>query len=283
MTDTRTAPPKAERRPRASIDPRIRARRIEVQRTEGRRRLHRLSLVGGAVAIVVGLVWLTTTPLLDVDAIRVQGADHTGQQAVLDALHIERGDALLTADISGASRSLLRLPWVATAKVRRSWPGTVAVSIVERRPVAAVAAKKGGWVLVDVGGRQLDVSREPAVELVRVAGLPLVPAPGVLAGPAYDGALALAAEIPTSLRASISSVWPKRDGSVDAIAVLPGGHQATVRLGTAEVSPKHANFIQADAGGSADDVAALIAEVQRRVRDAFGVELHPELRMIGFE
>jgi UDP-N-acetylmuramate dehydrogenase len=55
-----------------------------------------------------------------------------------------------------------------------------------------------------------------------------------------------------------------------------------LRVGTAEVSTKHANFIQADAGGSADDVAALIAEVQRRVHDAFGVKLHPELRMIGF-
>lgn len=56
-----------------------------------------------------------------------------------------------------------------------------------------------------------------------------------------------------------------------------------LRVGTAEVSAKHANFIQADAGGSADDVAALIREVQRRVLDAFGIELHPELRMVGFE
>lgn len=228
MTDTRTAPPA-----RAPIDPRIRARRVEVQRTEGRRRLHRLSRAGGAVAIIAGLVWLTTTPLLDVDTIRVDGADHTGTQAVLGALHIKRGDALLTADISGASRSVSRLPWVATAKVRRSWPGTVAVSVVERTPVAAVAAKRGGWVLVDAGGRQLDVSKEPAVELVRVAGLPLVPAPGVLAGPAYESALALAAEIPKALRGSIQSVWPKRDGNVDAIAVVPGGGEATVRFGTA--------------------------------------------------
>src|SRR5207302_1727306 len=29
-----------------------------------------------------------------------------------------------------------------------------------------------------------------------------------------------------------------------------------LRVGSAEVSPKHANFIQADAGGSADDVLA---------------------------
>lgn len=56
-----------------------------------------------------------------------------------------------------------------------------------------------------------------------------------------------------------------------------------LRVGTAEVSSKHANFIQADVGGSADDVEALIREVQRRVHDAFGIELHPELRMIGFD
>jgi UDP-N-acetylmuramate dehydrogenase len=55
-----------------------------------------------------------------------------------------------------------------------------------------------------------------------------------------------------------------------------------LRLGTAQVSPKHANFIQADAGGSADDVAALVGEVRRRVRAATGVELRPELRLVGF-
>ena len=55
------------------------------------------------------------------------------------------------------------------------------------------------------------------------------------------------------------------------------------RLGSAYVSPKHANFFQADDGGSADDVRSLIEEVQRRVEDATGIRLHPELRMIGFE
>jgi UDP-N-acetylmuramate dehydrogenase len=56
-----------------------------------------------------------------------------------------------------------------------------------------------------------------------------------------------------------------------------------LRIGTAEVSPKHANFIQADRDGSADDVRALIREVQRRVLAATGVELRTEVRMIGFD
>ena len=55
-----------------------------------------------------------------------------------------------------------------------------------------------------------------------------------------------------------------------------------LRIGSVHVSTKHANFFQADAGGSADDVFALMVEVARRVRDRFGIDLRPETRMVGF-
>jgi UDP-N-acetylmuramate dehydrogenase len=55
-----------------------------------------------------------------------------------------------------------------------------------------------------------------------------------------------------------------------------------LRLASAEVSDKHANFIQADAGGSADDVRRLIEVVRERVGADAGVELVPEVRMVGF-
>lgn len=55
------------------------------------------------------------------------------------------------------------------------------------------------------------------------------------------------------------------------------------RMGTAEVSGKHANFIQADREGSADDVKMLIEHVRARVADAIGVALRTEVRMVGFD
>jgi UDP-N-acetylmuramate dehydrogenase len=54
------------------------------------------------------------------------------------------------------------------------------------------------------------------------------------------------------------------------------------RVGSASVSTKHANFIQADDGGSADDIRRLMDEIRRRVHDRCGVELVPETRMVGF-
>jgi UDP-N-acetylmuramate dehydrogenase len=56
-----------------------------------------------------------------------------------------------------------------------------------------------------------------------------------------------------------------------------------LRVGTASVSAKHANFIQADEGGRADDVHTLMGLVIERVRAATGVTLHPETRLVGFD
>ena len=55
-----------------------------------------------------------------------------------------------------------------------------------------------------------------------------------------------------------------------------------LRVGSAEVSEKHANFIQADEGGSAADVLQVMIEVQTLVEYAHGVGLQPETHLVGF-
>ena len=72
-------------------------------------------------------------------------------------------------------------------------------------------------------------------------------------------------------------------GKVSAGAVIDELGMRGMRVGSAEVSEKHANFIQADVGGNAQDVVALMAEVRRRVRDERGYVLRSEIRLIGFE
>jgi UDP-N-acetylmuramate dehydrogenase len=49
------------------------------------------------------------------------------------------------------------------------------------------------------------------------------------------------------------------------------------------MSPKHANFIQADPGGSADDVLRLLELVRDGVAERHGVRLETEVRLVGFD
>ena len=72
-------------------------------------------------------------------------------------------------------------------------------------------------------------------------------------------------------------------GKISAGAVIDELGMRGMRVGSAQVSEKHANFIQADVGGNAQDVVALMAEVRRRVRDERGYVLRSEIRLIGFE
>ncbi|MEY2453907.1 MAG: UDP-N-acetylmuramate dehydrogenase [Acidimicrobiaceae bacterium] len=55
-----------------------------------------------------------------------------------------------------------------------------------------------------------------------------------------------------------------------------------LRVGSAVVSDKHANFFIADPGGRADDVHELMGVVRHRVHDEHGVWLEPETRLVGF-
>ncbi len=78
------------------------------------------------------------------------------------------------------------------------------------------------------------------------------------------------------------SVFTNPDGDSAGRLIDACGLKGT-RMGTAEVSPKHANFIQADRGGSADDVRRLMDHVRSTVGAAPGVVLATEVRMVGFD
>jgi UDP-N-acetylmuramate dehydrogenase len=53
------------------------------------------------------------------------------------------------------------------------------------------------------------------------------------------------------------------------------------RIGAAQVSPKHANFIVNLGQASADEVLALIDYVKRQVRARTGILLEEEVRIVG--
>lgn len=54
-------------------------------------------------------------------------------------------------------------------------------------------------------------------------------------------------------------------------------------VGGARVSPRHANFIEADADAAPEDVYELMRTVRATVLEREGVNLVPEIRFVGFE
>ena len=59
-------------------------------------------------------------------------------------------------------------------------------------------------------------------------------------------------------------------------SVIPGA-----RVGGAEISPVHANFIVNHGGATATDVLALIERARAKVEDETGIRLETEVRILG--
>lgn len=72
-------------------------------------------------------------------------------------------------------------------------------------------------------------------------------------------------------------------GAGSAGALIDSAGLRGCRIGAAVVSDKHANFIQADDGATANDIVTLMEKVQDDVRRIHGVTLRSEVRLVGFD
>jgi cell division protein FtsQ len=217
----------AESALRVSTDPRFGERRREIIR----RRRRRLIATAILFAFVGGLTWLALfSSFLNVRHVKVLGGRHTTAAQVAEVAGLDENDNLLllsTEDIAAAARGL---PWVKSAVVTRSLPGTVRVKIVERTPAMVVSLGMTRWT-VDSRGRVL----------VRGAvrkGLPIVggvdvdsPQPGQLVeSDEVLAALKAYRSLPGQLRSRIRGVFAP---TVERLSFsLEGG--TLIRYGAAE-------------------------------------------------
>jgi UDP-N-acetylmuramate dehydrogenase len=81
---------------------------------------------------------------------------------------------------------------------------------------------------------------------------------------------------------SCGSVFRNPPGDYAARLIEAAGLKGH-RIGGAEVSPKHANFIINRGTANAHDIETLLNHVQKTVADFHGVSLVPEVRIVGVE
>jgi UDP-N-acetylmuramate dehydrogenase len=85
---------------------------------------------------------------------------------------------------------------------------------------------------------------------------------------------------PTNRR-TFGSVFKNPDHELSAGRLLEGCGLKGHRIGGAQISPKHANFIENAGDATTADALALMAEARRRASEQFGVELEHEVEFLG--
>jgi len=106
-----------------------------------------------------------------------------------------------------------------------------------------------------------------------------VPEEQIRANVARLQALRKAAQ-PTNKR-TFGSVFKNPEHELSAGRMLEACGLRGHRIGGAQISPRHANFIENADGAKAVDAIALMAEARRRAREEFGVELVHEVQFLG--
>jgi UDP-N-acetylmuramate dehydrogenase len=85
---------------------------------------------------------------------------------------------------------------------------------------------------------------------------------------------------PTNRR-TFGSVFKNPEHELTAGRMLEACGLKGHRIGGAQISPKHANFIENADGARSEDAIALMAEARRRAHEAYGVELRHEVELLG--
>jgi cell division protein FtsQ len=103
-----------------------------------------------------------------VEQVDVVGREQTDPKALLAAAGLKRGDPILAFDPQAARERIEGLPWVSSAAVERRLPDTIAITIVERKPVALWQHNEK-IALIDAAGANLGtvaIESAPALPLI---------------------------------------------------------------------------------------------------------------------
>jgi UDP-N-acetylmuramate dehydrogenase len=151
--------------------------------------------------------------------------------------------------------------------------------ILERALV--VTAEGASWRTPDELGLEYRRSSLEPGEVVARAEFSLVPKPPeeIKAAVADLQARRKAAQ-PTNKR-TFGSVFKNPEHELSAGRMLEACGLRGHRIGGAQISPRHANFIENAGEARAVDALALMAEARRRALDRFGVELEHEVQFCG--
>lgn len=153
---------------------------------------------------LAALGWVVLfSPYLAVDRVHVTGAERLSVEQVVAAAGVAPGTPLARVRGAAVTERVEALPAVSQVRVGRTWPGTLLLEVVERRPAAGVPVREG-------------------LQLLDTGGVPFAVEPGLPAGVPRLEVQAAGPDDPATLAAlSVLSELPPEVGSTVAVVRAP--------------------------------------------------------------
>lgn len=166
--------------------------------------------------------WVTHTPLFHLRTLTVTGNRHLSDDEVARLAGLSRATNVLWLRSGALAERIEKDPWVLGARVSRTLPGTVTVSIQERWAVA-VGESGRSWLLVSGDGVILGRARAGARARLPAIGLGDAPlAPGSHIGRPPAG-LVVARALSASIRGKVERIIQAGPGAL-TLVLRSGAH-----------------------------------------------------------
>lgn len=158
------------------------------------------------VAVVTGLVLVAyLSPLMSVRSTEIDGNQTVPGMQIINAGGVASGTPLLQVDTEAVARRIAAIPSVESARVRRSYPSTLEITVTERVPVAVVTEGDTLHVLDRSGVGYLSYSRSSAPPEIAKLPVFVTATPGP-ADPTTRAALGAVAGLPPELSGLVRKV-----------------------------------------------------------------------------
>ncbi|GLW12182.1 hypothetical protein Misp01_73100 [Microtetraspora sp. NBRC 13810] len=166
-------------------------------------------LTAGVVGSATWLVFFSS--VLGVSRIEVVGNVTVDRTRIQQAAGVPIRHPLATVDLAAVQGKVLGIQQIESATVDRSWPGTLRIKVVERRPIAVILAQ-GKAALMDRHGVVTEIRTvpPPRLPILRVDR----PGPG---DPATRAALSVIDRLPEGLAVRVQAV---RAASAESVSLM---------------------------------------------------------------
>lgn len=239
----RTASPrrkaaKPAQRVRDASQQRVSAEKAEFRRfTEAtrRRRITWAVSLGSVGLLVLSVVVLTLSPALSFREVRVEGGDRVTSSAVAEALGGLYGEPLARVSDDRVQQALEPLTLIQAFETRIEPPGTLVVTIVERKPLGAVSSR-GAFEVVDAAGVVL--WEEPALP----TGLPRILVAADSSSPSFSAISRVLLALPDELLVQVEGITAT---TLDDVRFTIRGSSHEVVWGSSERSIEKARVLRA--------------------------------------